>query len=54
MDTLAAILKPVEHGWAVTLRDGREPARFTGLAAKCRALRYLSNHDVAREASNAA
>ena len=54
METLTAILKPVEHGWAVALSDGRELARFTGLAARRRALCYLSTHDIAREASKAA
>ena len=41
MNALTLMLKPVEHGWAVTLSDGRELARFTGLAAKQRAVRYL-------------
>ena len=42
MRTLAVMLQPVEHGWAVTLTDGRELARFIGPGAKRRALRYLA------------
>jgi hypothetical protein len=41
MNALALLLKPICHGWAVVLTDGRELARFTGLGAKRRALRYL-------------
>lgn len=52
MNTLALILKPIAHGWAVTLTDGRELARFRGLGAKRRALRYVTVHDLGREASN--
>jgi hypothetical protein len=44
MKTVAVILKPIVHGWAVTLTDGRELVRFTGLWAKRRALRYLAIH----------
>ena len=51
MNALAAMLKPLDRGWAVTLTDGRELARFTGLAAKQRALRYLASRDLAVEAS---
>ncbi len=40
-NALALILKPIERGWAVTLTNGRELARFTGLGAKRRAERYL-------------
>ena len=43
MKTAAVILKPIVHGWAVTLTDGRELVRFTGLWAKRRALRYLAS-----------
>ena len=53
MNALAVILKPIDHGWAVTLSDGRELARFTGLAARRRALRYLTNEDIGKEASQA-
>jgi uncharacterized membrane protein YbhN (UPF0104 family) len=52
MNALAVILKPINHGWAVTLTNGRELVRFRGLWAKRRALRYLAGHSVAREASN--
>jgi hypothetical protein len=41
MRTLALMLKPISHGWAVALTDGRELVRFTGLCAKRRALRYM-------------
>ena len=53
MNALAAMLKPINHGWAITLTDGRELARFTGFAAKRRAMAYLANHDIARKASRA-
>jgi len=43
MNPLAVVLKPVNHGWAVALTDGREVARFTGPTAKPRALRYVAN-----------
>jgi hypothetical protein len=42
MSALALILKPVPHGWAVSLTDGRELARFAGPGARWRALRYLA------------
>jgi hypothetical protein len=42
MSPVAVQLARIEHGWAVTLTDGRELARFTGLGAKRRALRYLA------------
>jgi len=42
MNSVAVILKPVDHGWVVALTDGRELARFTGLGAKWRARRYLA------------
>jgi hypothetical protein len=42
MNALRLILKPTAHGWAVYLTDGRELARFSGLGAKRRALRYLA------------
>jgi hypothetical protein len=41
MNAIAVMLKPISRGWAVTLSDGREVVRFTGLGAKRRALRYL-------------
>jgi hypothetical protein len=43
MNPLAVVLKPVNHGWAVALTDGREVARFTGPTARRRALRYVAN-----------
>jgi hypothetical protein len=53
MNALALMLKPIAHGWAITLTDGRELVRFTGLGAKRRALRYLVSRDLGREASHA-
>ena len=47
------MLRPTKHGWAVTLTDGRELVRFTGLGAQRRALRYLASRDLGREASHA-
>jgi hypothetical protein len=47
------MLRPITRGWAVTLTDGRELVRFTGLGARLRALRYLASHDLGREASHA-
>ncbi len=41
MKALALILRPIRYGWAVSLTDGRELARFSGPWAKRRALRYL-------------
>jgi hypothetical protein len=38
---LALMLRQIDHGWAVTLSDGREVVRFTGLGAKRRAIRWL-------------
>jgi hypothetical protein len=43
MTSLAVMLERIDHGWAVTLTDGRELARFTGPGAKRRALRYLAS-----------
>jgi hypothetical protein len=54
MKMLAVMLKPISHGWAVMLTDGRELVRFTGLGAKRRALRYLFTHHLGREASHVA
>ena len=51
MNALALTLKPIDHGWAVALTDGRELVRFTGLCAKRRALRYLAGRDLIREIS---
>ena len=49
MNAVAVILKPIDHGWAVALTDGRELARFTGLAAKWRATRYLAGRDFGQD-----
>jgi hypothetical protein len=43
MNALALMIGPIQCGWAVYLTDGREVARFSGLAAKRRAYRYLAN-----------
>jgi hypothetical protein len=42
VNALALMLRPTRHGWAVYLTNGRELARFNGLAARWRALRYLT------------
>jgi hypothetical protein len=42
MSALTVTLKPINHGWAVMLSDGRELVRFIGLGARCRAFRYLA------------
>jgi hypothetical protein len=42
MSGLAVMLKPIDHGWAVILTDGRELARFTGFGAKARATCYMA------------
>jgi hypothetical protein len=44
MAALAVTLKPIGRGWAVTLTDGRELIRFTGLGARRRALRFLAGY----------
>lgn len=38
---LAITLRRLPKGWAVCLTNGRELARFEGLGARFRALRYL-------------
>ena len=48
MHVLRLILKPIRHGWAVALTDGRELVRFHGLGARRRALRYLATQGLAR------
>jgi hypothetical protein len=53
MTALALTLKPIDHGWAVALSDGRELVRFIGLGAKRRALRYLARFDSGKELGNA-
>jgi hypothetical protein len=52
MDALALKLKSIRDGWAIALTDGRELARFTGLGAKRRALRYLASPNVIRDLAN--
>jgi hypothetical protein len=52
MNVVGVMLRPVNHGWAVTRTDGRELIRFTGLWARWRAQRYLISHDLGKEASH--
>ena len=42
MSALTLILRPVPGGWAIYLSNGHELARYRGLAARWRALRYLA------------
>ena len=44
MNAVGVVLERIDFGWAVTLTDGRELARFTGLGAKRRMLRYLTGN----------
>jgi hypothetical protein len=41
MRALWMMMRPIRHGWAVQLSDGRELARFRGPGARWRAARYL-------------
>jgi hypothetical protein len=50
MNALAVMLRPIRGGWAIDLTNGREIARFTGIGAKYRAIRYLASHDLVHEA----
>lgn len=50
MTALALILSKIDHGWAVRLTNGRELARFTGLGARLRALRWIDGLGISREA----
>lgn len=43
MNALSMIIRPIRHGWAVQLSDGRELASFHGPGSQRRALRYLAN-----------
>jgi hypothetical protein len=52
VNSLALTLKPIHHGWAVALTDGRELVRFTGFGAKRKAVRYLVSIASGRRASN--
>jgi hypothetical protein len=53
MSALAVMLKPIRGGPAIELTDGRVVARFTGLAAKIRLLRYIASHNIVRETDRA-
>ncbi len=44
MTAQAITMMPIPRGWAVTLTDGRQIARFSGPCAKWRALRYLERY----------
>lgn len=50
MNALAVMLKPITFGWAVTLTNGRELARFMGLGARRRALSYIASRDLVWDA----
>jgi hypothetical protein len=52
MHALTLMLRRVNDGWAVVLTDGRELARFRGLGAKRRALRYLATPGLVRGLSH--
>jgi hypothetical protein len=41
MNALRMMIRPIRHGWAVQLNDGRELARFLGPGARWRAMRHL-------------
>jgi hypothetical protein len=43
MTALSLMLQPTTHGWAVSLTDGRELARFCGPGARWRAEHYLAH-----------
>lgn len=38
---LSMMIRPIRHGWAVQLSNGRELARFRGPGSRWRAMRYL-------------
>jgi len=42
MTTVALMIKPIANGWAVWRTDGRELARFRGLFAWRRAVRFAA------------
>jgi hypothetical protein len=44
MHALALTITPTRDGWAVGLTDGSELARFHGIGAKRRAMRYLTSY----------
>jgi hypothetical protein len=41
MTAVAVMIGRTRDGWAVYLTNGRELARFRGIAARWRALRYI-------------
>ena len=43
MPALSMMVAPTPDGWGVFLSDGRQLASFRGIAARWRALRYLTN-----------
>jgi hypothetical protein len=53
MKALWMMIKPVRHGWAVQLSDGRELARFLGPGARWRAMRYIQRAAEALKNSSA-
>jgi hypothetical protein len=46
MNPLRIMLKPITWGWAVSLTDGRDLARFRGPGAYGRAVRFLRSEIV--------
>jgi hypothetical protein len=42
VNALSLMIKPISHGWAAQLSNGRELARFYGPGSRWRALRYLA------------
>lgn len=48
MGALGVMLKPIRAGWVIVLSDGQEIARFTGPAAKRRALRHRASHNLVK------
>jgi hypothetical protein len=53
MKALLMMIRPIRHGWAVQLSDGRELARFLGPGARWRATRYLQRAALALRNSGA-
>ncbi|MGA2925247.1 MAG: hypothetical protein ABSG43_04525 [Solirubrobacteraceae bacterium] len=53
MTVLTTTLKSIDHGRAVVVSDRSEIARFIGLGAKRRALRYLVRFDSWKEIRDA-
>jgi hypothetical protein len=44
MTSLALVIGPTHDGWAVYLTNGRELARYHGIGAKRRALRFARRY----------